>query len=230
MTRDDELLASFVAGELSPDDPEIRELFSRLPERSGQVAELTSLRERLEREGRAERELLDAALREATGADRARVVGALRASAARSRTRRWVAILAIAAAVMATLFVLRPTSDRAPGIQTLNTTARIRLEAPAGPLAPEVELSWSEAGHTPSAKDRWMLEFREVDGSGKPGKLLRAWIPCLVTHWSPTAADLSDWTSPVRWSVHRVDADDPETVLASSDELELEVSRSSSSR
>jgi len=226
MNRDDELLASFVAGELNADHPEIRELLSRDPARASQLTDLIALRERLEREGSAERSAIRAAQDETSDLDSARVGAALRNGARRSHGwRRAGVLLAAAVALFAGAKIwIRAGEEQPRRIQTLNSTQSIELRVSSESLAPGVELSWSEAEHTATPSDRWKLGFRELDPKGEPGKLVVDWITCRAPHWTPTASDLAGWPDRVSCSVRRVDASDADNAIAQSGELVLSVS------
>ncbi len=227
MNRDDELLASYVAGELSDDSVEIRELFARRPDARAAATELSALTRELDAGGALERRMIAAARAQVSDADRARLAGIAQARQSAVRrvvVTRWVAAaaLVVTAVGIALLVQRRPAAE--PGVQVLNgdRDAHIALRSPQAPLSADVPLEWDASPL--SASERFALEFRAVDGAGSTGKLLRR-LRCASASWTPSTADLSDWPEQVTLVISRVEVDNAGRELAVSQPFSLRVAR-----
>ncbi len=227
MTRDDELLASYVAGELGDDSAEIRELFARRPDAQASADELSDLARELDAGGALERRLIAAARVQANASDRARVASAFenrRQSVRRGGAGRWLAAAALVLSVLgaALYFQQRPAVEREKQFLNDERDAKIRLRAPQDELRAGVALEWDAPALR--ASEGFALEFRAVDAGGAPGKLLRR-VPCMSASWTPSTADLSDWPEQVSLVISRVERGRDSHELAFSQPFSLRVAR-----
>jgi len=131
--QDDELLASFVAGEISPDAPALQALFERRPELRAKAQELAQLHGRLEREARLEREVIAEARASTTDFDRARVVRAATPASRRRAPILWAAAALVTLAIGVVLLRQGERGEPAP-IPTLNDGQGLSLDVAGGEL------------------------------------------------------------------------------------------------
>lgn len=228
MTRDDELLASYVAGELGDDSAEIRELRARRPEALAAAADLSTVARELDAGGALERRLIVAARAQASASDRERVASAFerssRAPSSRFGVSRWLvaAALVLSAAGAALYFQPRAPGEREVQVLNRDRDAQIVLRAPQAPLTAGVALEWNAPAL--AASERFSLEFRALDAGGSPGKLLRR-LRCTSASWTPSTADLSDWPEQVSLVIARVELESGGRELALSQPFSLRVAR-----
>jgi hypothetical protein len=233
MNTDDELFASYVAGERADDDVQMRELFARQPQLRELARELVALREQVDRDARLERDVISLAKRETTAADRARVGEALRAGAGLRRPfvlRRVVTLAAAAAVVLGAALYFRAGDETPKTEHFLSVGGSIALDAPEEPLRAGVALTWAEVERGSerrvelSANERWKLTFEAAVGGASSAKLLLE-SRCASATWTPRAADLASWPERVLLTIHRVEAGPEGRELSSSPVYSLQVSR-----
>lgn len=227
MNRDDELLASIVAGDVREDSPQARALFARQPQARERLRELAEIRRELDHGGELERSVIAQARVEATTEDRTRVAAALAPRVASRSSQRWFRVAAIAAAVVvmggAALYFAR-RDETPPQVNVLRGGADDSVELLTSDLrlSAGAELAWKAPPLASS--ERFKLQFRALGAADQPGKLLRE-IRCATASWTPTAADLASWPEQVSLVVLRVEADNADRELARSSPFSLRVSR-----
>lgn len=191
--QDDELLASFVAGEISPDAPALQALFERRPELRTQAQELAQLHGRLEREARLEREVIAEARAATTEVDRARVVRAATPAPRRRAPMLWAAAALVTLAVGAVL--LRQGSDSKPRpVPVLNDAQGLRLVVDGGELRAGSALTIENA--SVGLNQRLKIElFADAQAAGEAILVRQLDLapnqPTPETKWTPEPDDLA---------------------------------------
>ncbi len=233
MNTDDELFASYVAGELAEDDARVRELFERKPPLRDLARELVALRDRVDQDARLEREVIARAKRETTAADRARVEQALRAGAGVRRPFAWRRVVTLAAAAVVVLgaaLYFRAGDETSKADQFLSVGAGIELDAPEQPLRGGVALTWAETDPRSEqplelgSNESWKVSIHAVGADGRSAKLLFE-SRCATATWTPRVTDVESWPERVLLTVHRVELGPEGRELASSPPYLLQVLR-----
>jgi hypothetical protein len=233
MNTDDELFASYVAGELAEEDAQVRGLLAREPQLREKARELIALREQVDQDVRLEREVIELAKRETTAADRARVEEALRAGAGVRRPFAWrrvVTLAAAAAVVLGAALYFRASDETSKAEHFLSVGGSIALDAPQQPLRAGVALTWAEVERGSerrvelSSNERWKLTFEAAVGGASSAKLLLE-SRCTSATWTPRAADLASWPERVLLTIHRVEVGPEGRELATSPVYSLQLSR-----
>ncbi|MBL8804456.1 MAG: hypothetical protein JNN27_20840 [Planctomycetes bacterium] len=219
--QDDELLASFVAGEISPDAPALQALFERRPDLRTKARELAQLHGQLEREARLEREVIAEARASTTEFDRARVVRAAAPAKRRRAPMLWAAAALVTLAVGAVL--LRQGNDSQPRpVPVLNDAQGLRLVVVGGELRAGSALTIENA--SVGLNQRLKIElFADAQATGEAifVKKLDA-----ATQWTPNPGDLTALPATVFARAVIVSAEDGgDRVELESPLLRLSVSR-----
>lgn len=208
MTRDDELLAKIVAGEVARDAGAARELFARRPELVRHVRELERLALGLDHAAREQRDVLAAARADVSQRDREHVRAALQAGpgvvrngGGRATRLQWIAAAAVLLLAAGTWLALRGAAGDGSR-QLLDGAGAIELVGGPSELRAGAVFEWR--GELRGA-ERWRIELRERGAGGARGRLLGDFT-CREASWSPHADDLRDLPAEVLWSVHRIDS------------------------
>lgn len=184
--QDDELLASFVAGEISLDAPALQALFERRPDLREKAQELARLHGQLERAARLEREVIADACASTTEFDRARVVRAAAPGARRRAPLAWAAAALVTVAVGALL--LRQSNDGAPPpVPVLNDAQGLRLVVAGGELRADSALLVENASVGPN--QRLKIELFADDRAS--GEAIFVHKLDAAKQWTPKLEDLS---------------------------------------
>jgi hypothetical protein len=163
--QDDELLASFVAGEISPDAPALQALFERRPDLRIKAQELAQLHGDLERAARLERDVIAEARASTTEFDRARVVRAAAPAKRRRAPLVWAAAALVTLALGAVL--LRQGSGGEPQpVPVLNNAQGLRLVVDGGELRVDSALVVENAVLGPNQRLKIEL-FADAQATGE---------------------------------------------------------------
>lgn len=225
--QDDELLASFVAGEISPDAPALQALFERRPDLRAKAQELAQLHGRLEREARLEREVIAEARATTTEVDRARVVRAAAPAGRRRAPMLWAAAALVTLAVGAVL--LRQENTSAPrSVAMLNGTQGLRLVVDGNELRPGAALTIENASVGLNQRLRIEL-FADAQAAGEAILVrpvdLAPNQPTQNTKWTPVPDDLAALPATVFARAVVVSLGEDGRVVLESPLLRLSVSR-----
>lgn len=225
--QDDELLASFVAGEISQDAPALQALFERRPELRAKAQELAQLHGRLEREARLEREVIAEARAATTDVDRARVVRAAAPATRRRAPLLWAAAALVIVAVGAVLLRQENTSDPR-SVPTLNGTKGLRLVVDGDELRPGSALTIENASVGLNQRLRIEL-FADAQASGEaifvPELDLATNQHAPDTKWTPKPEELAALPATVFARAVIVSLNSDDAVDLESPLLRLSVSR-----
>jgi len=223
--QDDELLASFVAGEINLDAPALQALFERRPDLRAKAQELAQLHGQLEREARLEREVIAEARASTTEFDRARVVRAAAPAKRRRAPVLWAAAALVTLAVGAVLLQQGNGGEQRP-IPVLNDAQGLRLVVDGGELRAGSALTVENVlvGHVVvGSNQRLKIElFADAQAIGE-AILVRQLDD--ATEWKPEPKELTALPATVFARAVVVSSDDENRVDLESPLLRLSVSR-----
>jgi hypothetical protein len=225
--QDDELLASFVAGEISQDAPALQALFERRPELRAKAQELAQLHGNLERAARLERDVIAEARAATTEFDRARVARAAAPATRRRAPLLWAAAALVTVAVGAVLLRQENTSDPR-SVPTLNGTKGLRLVVDGDELRPGSALTIENA--SVGLNQRLQIElFADAQAAGEAILVRQLDLapnqPTPETKWTPKPDDLAALPATVFARAVIVSLGDEGRVDLESPLLRLSVSR-----